>query len=68
MRPYPNWPNPLKKLTRKAYPTADQTSISILALDQFIDALPDPEMRLRLREAKPRDINEAEILAIRLET
>lgn len=58
----------IKKLTRKAYPTADQTSISILALDQFIDALPDPEMRLRLREAKPRDINEAEILAIRLET
>lgn len=42
----------IKKLTRKAYPTADQTCISILALDQFIDALPDPEMRLRLREAK----------------
>lgn len=67
MRPYPNWSNPLK-LTRKAYPTADPTIISILALNQFIDALPDPEMRLRLRKAKPRDINEAEILAIRLET
>lgn len=58
----------IKKLTRQAYPTADTTIISILALDQFIDALPDPEMRLRLREAKPKDINEAEILAIRLET
>lgn len=55
-------------MTRQVYPTADTTIISILALDQFIDALPDPEMRLRLREAKPKDINEAEILAIRLET
>lgn len=42
----------IQKFTRKAYPTADQTCISILALDQFIDALPDLEMRLRLREAK----------------
>jgi hypothetical protein len=39
-----------------------------LALDQFIDALKDPDMRLRIREARPYNINEAEILAVRLET
>ena len=40
----------------------------MLALDQFVDAMSDPEIRLRLREARPRDISEAETLAIRLET
>jgi hypothetical protein len=58
----------IKKLTRLAYPTTDQSMLNILSVDQFIDALPDPGLRLRLREANPRDINEAEILAIRLET
>ena len=58
----------IKKLTRQAYPSAESGLTDILALDQFIDALPDPDIRLRLREARPRDINEAETLAIRLET
>lgn len=39
-----------------------------MALEQFIDALPEPDIRLRLREARPNDINEAESIAIRLET
>jgi hypothetical protein len=39
-----------------------------LALYQFIDALKDPDIRLRIREARPYNINEAEILAVRLET
>lgn len=30
--------------------------------------MPDPEIRLRLREPRPRDITDAETLAIRLET
>lgn len=42
--------------------------LNILALEQFIDALPDPDIRLRLKEARPKDINDAEIIAIRLET
>lgn len=39
-----------------------------MALEQFIDAPPDPDIRLRLREARPIDINEADSIAIRLET
>ena len=58
----------IKKLTRQAYPGADSNITSILSLDHFIDAIADSDMRLRLREARPKDINEAEILAIRLET
>ena len=58
----------IKKLTRQAYPKADQNIIDLLALDHFIDALPDPEMRFRIRESRPKHIGEAEITAIRLET
>lgn len=58
----------IKKLTRRAYPTADPAVTDTLALDYFIDALTDSDMRLRLRKMRPRNINEAEILAIRFET
>ena len=58
----------VKKFTRHAYPNADQSMLNILSLDYFIDALPDPDMRLRIRESKPNSITEAETLAIRLET
>ncbi|CAC5364493.1 unnamed protein product [Mytilus coruscus] len=58
----------IKKMTRCAYPGAPSSVTDILALDQFIDALHDPEMRLRIREARPKNINEAEILAIRFDT
>ncbi|CAC5360781.1 unnamed protein product [Mytilus coruscus] len=58
----------IKKMTRCAYPGAPSSVTDILALDQFIDALHDPEMRLRIRESRPKKINEAEILAIRFDT
>ena len=57
----------IKKLTRQAYPDAPSSVISTLARDHFIDALPESDMRLRIREAQAKDIAEAEILALRLE-
>lgn len=42
----------IEELTRQSYPIAGTTPLSILSRDQFIDALPDPEMRLRLRGSK----------------
>jgi len=57
----------IKKLTRQAYPNAPYSITSTLARDHFIDALPESDMRLRLREAQAKDIAEAEILALRLE-
>ena len=58
----------IKKLTRQAYPKTDPDLIDLLALDHFIDTLPDKEMRIRIRKSRPRNIGEAEITAIRLET
>lgn len=58
----------VRKLTRKAYPGAPQHLIDTLALDHFIDAIPDVDMKLRLREARPKDLNAAESLAVRLES
>jgi hypothetical protein len=39
----------LKKVTGCAYPGAPSSVTDVLALDQFIDALKDPDMRLRIR-------------------
>lgn len=58
----------IKKLTRQAYPCAATSVTDTLALDHFIDSLNDPDLRLRVREARPRDVNEAVVLAVRLET
>lgn len=57
----------IKKLTRQAYPNASSSLISVLALEHFVDAIPDGDVRLRLREHNPKSINEAETLAVRLE-
>jgi hypothetical protein len=41
----------ITKLRRQAYPSAQSSLTSVLALAHFIDALPDGD--LRLRESKP---------------
>lgn len=50
----------IKKMTRKAYPRAAAEVIDIIALDL--------RYRLRLREVGPKDITEAEHVAVGLET
>lgn len=63
----PEFAQSIKKLTRKAYPSASPDVIELLALDHFIDALPETDIRLRLREVGPRTLSEAERIAVRLE-
>ena len=58
----------IKKLIKKGYPSSNQSLPNVLALDHIVDALPDPDRRLRLLEYRVRDIGEAEIMTIRLET
>lgn len=58
----------IRKLTRQAYPSAPADITDILGIDHFIDALPDFDMRLKLRESHPKTISDAELQAIRLET
>ena len=55
------------KLARKAYPTANPHMIDVLAIDHFIDALPQADIRLKLKEKGPKNIMEAEKLAVTLE-
>lgn len=57
----------IRKLTRKAYPSATSEVVDLLALDYFIDALPEMDIRLRLREIGPKTVGEAERIAVRLE-
>ncbi|MES9904882.1 MAG: hypothetical protein ABW168_19680 [Sedimenticola sp.] len=57
----------IKKLTRQAYPSANQEIVEALALDVFIDALTDTDIRLRLREMGAKSLDEAEKTAVRME-
>lgn len=57
----------IKKLSRQAYPNASLDVIEALALDHFIDALHETEIRLRLREVGPKTLTEAETIAVRME-
>ena len=43
----------IERLTRLAYPEAAEVMVIVLAKDQFIDALPDDDMRLRIRQSRP---------------
>ena len=43
----------MERLTRLAYPDAVEEMIIVLAKDQFIDALQDEDMRLRIRQSRP---------------
>lgn len=58
----------IRKLTRQAYPNASSNLLDVLALDHFVDALTDPDIRFRIRESRPKNICEAEIIAVRIET
>ena len=39
----------IERLVRLAYPDAAETMVEVLAKDQFVDALPEEDMRLRIR-------------------
>jgi hypothetical protein len=55
------------RLTRNTYASASKEVIEAIALDHFIDAITDSEIRLRLKEISPKTLLEAEQAAIRLE-
>ena len=54
-------------MIRQSYPNASASVIEALALDHFIDALSESEIRLRLREVGPKRLSEAEKIAVRIE-
>ena len=58
----------IERLVQQAYPEASSVMHETLAIDQFIDALVDEDMRLRLRQSKANTLQEALKLALELES
>ncbi len=57
----------IRRLTNLAYPTAPSDLRETLAKEQFIDALISSDMRLRIKQARPHDLNDAVRHAVELE-
>ena len=57
----------ITRLVSRAYPQATVELREIMAMDYFIDALQDGDIRLRLKQGKPTSISEAVNMAIELE-
>jgi len=58
----------IERLVRLAYPDATEPMVEVLAKDQFVDALPEEEMRLRIRQHKPASLRDALAIALELES
>jgi hypothetical protein len=58
----------IERLARLAYPEASTTVLETLTKDQFIDALPDDEIRLRVAQSRPTSLQEALGVALELES
>ena len=56
----------LERLGRLAYPDATGELQNVLSRDQFIDVLPDSDMRLRVKQERPQSLQRALELALEL--
>ena len=57
----------IRRLTNLAYPKAPSDVRETLAKEQFVDALVNSEMRLKIKQARPVDLNDAVRHAVELE-
>ncbi|CAC5366412.1 unnamed protein product [Mytilus coruscus] len=57
----------VRRLSNLAYPTAPLELRDTLTKEQFLDALVDSEMRLRIIQSRPKGLNDAIRLAVELE-
>ncbi|MCG8032936.1 MAG: DDE-type integrase/transposase/recombinase, partial [Candidatus Thiodiazotropha taylori] len=55
------------RLTTLAYPRAEPNLVNVLAMGFFVDSISDAEMRLKIQQTRPKDLNEAVKVAIELE-
>ena len=58
----------IRKMVRLAYPNMPVNVVEMLAVGCFVDALNQPELRLRLREINPKTLSEAETFALKVAT
>ncbi|MCG8045579.1 MAG: retroviral-like aspartic protease family protein [Candidatus Thiodiazotropha endolucinida] len=57
----------IRRLTNLAYPKAPSDVRETLAKEQFVDSLVNSEMRLKIKQARPIDLNDAVRHAVELE-
>ena len=57
----------IQRFSNLAYPTASSELKEVLATEQFLDGLFDPEMRLKIKQARPVNLNDAIQRAVELE-
>ena len=65
---FPEMAEDIERLCRLAYPDVPPTLRDVLARDQFIDALPDEDTRLRLKQERPRTLQKTLEAALELES
>ena len=58
----------VERLTRLAYPRADEAMVMTLSKDQFIDSLHDDEMKVKIRQLRPQTLQRALEIALELES
>ena len=58
----------VEKLIRLAYPEADPAMMEVLGIDHFIDALHEEEMRLKVRQSRPKTLRQAVQTSLELES
>ncbi len=58
----------VERRTRLAYPNAAASMIELLAKDQFINAIPDDETHLKIRQSRPESLRRALEVALELES
>jgi hypothetical protein len=67
LKHYQNWGQDVRRLANLAYPTAPNEVRETLAKEQFIDALIEVGMRLRIKQARLVNLNYAVRHAVELE-
>ena len=58
----------VEKLIWLAYPEADPAMMEVLGIDHFIDALHEEEMRLKVRQSRPKTLRQAVQTSLELES
>lgn len=56
----------IRRLTHLAYPTEQSDVSEMIAKNHFIDALFDFDMRLRIQQSRPKSLNDAVRLAVKI--
>ena len=65
---FPALAEDIERLGRLAYPDAPSSLQDVLARDQFVDAVTDDDMRLRLKQERPATLQKALEVALELES